>query len=274
MTATTALRGVAALVGLALALGACSSGGDDEAPTSGSPGSDTSLADIEKAGVLVVATEGTYRPFSFHEGGSGELTGFDVEVARAVGDKLGVDVKFEETQWDAIFAGLQAGRFDMIANQVTITPERTETYTFSQPYTVSNGVLVARADDTSIASFEDLDGKTTAQSLTSVWYDLAKSYGATVEAVEGWAQAIALVQQKRVDATINDKLTYLDYTTTEDASGVKVVAETDDKSQSAFPFAKGSASLAGAVNDALDALADDGTLAEISTKYFGADVTH
>jgi L-cystine transport system substrate-binding protein len=191
-----------------------------------------------------------------------------------VGDKLGVDVKFEETQWDAIFAGLQAGRFDMIANQVTITPERTETYTFSQPYTVSNGVLVARADDTSIASFEDLDGKTTAQSLTSVWYDLAKSYGATVEAVEGWAQAIALVQQKRVDATINDKLTYLDYTTTEDASGVKVVAETDDKSQSAFPFAKGSASLAGAVNDALDALADDGTLAEISTKYFGADVTH
>jgi L-cystine transport system substrate-binding protein len=274
MTATTALRGVAALVGLALALGACSSGGDDETPTSGSPGADTSLADIEKAGVLVVATEGTYRPFSFHEGGSGELTGFDVEVARAVGDKLGVDVKFEETQWDAIFAGLQAGRFDMIANQVTITPERTETYTFSQPYTVSNGVLVARADDTSIASFEDLDGKTTAQSLTSVWYDLAKSYGATVEAVEGWAQAIALVQQKRVDATINDKLTYLDYTTTEDASGVKVVAETDDKSQSAFPFAKGSASLAGAVNDALDALADDGTLAEISTKYFGADVTH
>ena len=274
MTSTTALRAAAALVGFALALGACSSGGSDEPSASGSAGTDTSLADIQKAGVMVVATEGTYRPFSFHEGGSGELTGFDVEVARAVGEKLGVDVKFEETQWDAIFAGLQAGRFDTIANQVTITPDRTKTYTFSQPYTVSNGVLVVRADDTSIASFEDLDGKTSAQSLTSVWYDLAKEHGATVEAVEGWAQAVALVEQKRVDATINDKLTYLDYAKTEDASGIKVVAETTDKSESAFPFAKGSTSLADAVDDALAKLAADGTLTEISTKYFGADVTH
>jgi cystine transport system substrate-binding protein len=261
------------LVGLAFSLAACSSGGSDGTSSSGSAGADSSLADIQEAGVLVVATEGTYRPFSFHEGGSGDLTGFDVEIARAVGEKLGVDVKFEETQWDAIFAGLDAGRFDMIANQVTLTPEREAKYTFSQPYTVSTGVLVVRADNTEISSFEDLDGKTSAQSLTSVWYTLAEDHGASVEAVEGWAQAVALVQQQRVDATINDKLTYLDYATTEDASGVKVVAETDDTSQSAFPFAKGSTSLAAAVDDALETLRADGTLAEISTKYFGADVT-
>ncbi|WP_028047108.1 transporter substrate-binding domain-containing protein [Cellulomonas sp. URHE0023] len=273
MTSARALRGAAVLVGLAAALAACSSGGSDGTPSGGSPGVDTSLADIQEAGVLVVATEGTYRPFSFHAGGSGDLTGFDVEIAQAVGEKLGVEVDFQETQWDAIFAGLDAGRFDMIANQVTLTPEREAKYTFSQPYTVSTGVLVVRADNTDISSFEDLDGKTSAQSLTSVWYTLAEDHGATVEAVEGWAQAVALVEQQRVDATINDKLTYLDYATTEDASGVKVVAETDDTSQSAFPFAKGSTSLAAAVDDALDALRADGTLAEISTKYFGADVT-
>ena len=274
MTSTTALRGATVLVGLALCLAACSSGGSDETSADGSAGVDTSLADVQEAGVLVVATEGTYRPFSFHAGGSGDLTGFDVEIAQAVGDTLGVDVKFQETQWDAIFVGLDAGRFDMIANQVTINPERTAKYTFSTPYTVSTGVLVVRADDMSISSFEDLDGKTSAQSLTSVWYTLAQDYGATVEAVEGWAQAVALVEQKRVDATINDKLTYLDYTTTEDASGIKAVAETDDTSQSAFAFVKGSTSLATAVDDALAALAADGTLAEISTKYFGVDVTH
>ncbi|MDM7830993.1 amino acid ABC transporter substrate-binding protein [Cellulomonas edaphi] len=276
MRSRTARRGAAMLVGLGLLVGACSSGGSGESETSGSgtPGADTSLADVKKAGVLVVATEGTYRPFSFHEGGSGDLTGFDVDIARAVGEKLGVDVKFEETQWDAIFAGLDAGRFDMIANQVTLTPERIAKYTFSTPYTVSTGVLVVRSDNTSISSFDDLKGKTSAQSLTSVWSDLAKEHGATVEAVEGWAQAVALVEQKRVDATINDKLTYLDYTTTENASGIKTVAETDDTSQSAFPFAKGSDSLVGAVNDALAELSADGTLAEISTKYFGEDVTH
>ena len=132
---------------------------------------------------LTVATEGTYRPFSFHDE-SGALTGYDVEIAQAVADKLGLKVRFQETQWDAIFAGLDAGRFDVIANQVSITPERQAKYLFSSPYTVSRGVVVTTEDDSSISSFADLAGKTTAQSLTSNWYELATSSGAQVEAVE------------------------------------------------------------------------------------------
>ena len=139
------------------------------------------------------------------------LVGFDVEIAEAVADKLGLEVDFQETQWDAIFAGLDAGRFDVIANQVSINPEREAKYLFSEPYTVSPGVIVVHEDDDSISSFDDLAGKTTAQSLTSNWYELARASGATVEAVEGWAQAVALLQQGRVDATINDNLTFLDY---------------------------------------------------------------
>ena len=257
----------------AIPIAGCAGGESGASPSNPSSAADDSLGAVQEAGKLTVGTEGTYRPFSFHEGGGGELTGFDVEIAEAVGEELGVTVEFEETQWDGIFAGLEAGRFDMIGNQVSITPDREEAYEFSTPYTYSTGVIVVPSDENSIDSFESLAGKTTAQSLTSNWYKMAQESGATVEAVEGWAQAVALVQQNRVDATINDKLTFLDYKQETGAEGLKVAAETDEQSQSAFAFRKGAVELAEAVNQALERLSEDGTLAEISEKYFGEDVT-
>jgi cystine transport system substrate-binding protein len=272
MTFRLSLFGTAAA--LALAVSGCAASSDSgSGEGGGSTEAASSLQEIQDSGVLTVGTEGTYKPFSFHEEGTGELTGYDVEVITAVGEKLGVEVEFEETQWDAIFAGLEAGRFDAIANQVSITDERTEKYDFSEPYTVSSGVIVTSADNNEISSFEDLKGKTTAQSLTSNWYELAQESGATVEAVEGWAQSIALLQQGRVDATINDELTYLDYQNTSEDPSIKVAAETEETSQSAVAFAKGSTELVEAVNEALGELRADGTLAEISTKYFGTDVS-
>src|SRR4029079_7785517 len=95
---TCPLLVLAAASAAALALAACSSG----APASSDAASDNEYG-LVKAGTLTVATEGTYRPFSFHEDGNGDLTGYDVEVAEAVADKLGLEVQFEETQWDAIF---------------------------------------------------------------------------------------------------------------------------------------------------------------------------
>jgi len=267
---TTRIAPPVLLLVASLVLTACASG--TEGPAS-EPSTDKSLANVQEAGVLVVGTEGTYRPFSYHEDGSGDLTGYDVEVARAVAEQLGVDVRFEQTQWDAIFAGLEAGRFDAIANQVSITPEREATYTFSEPYTYSPGVVVVADGTTDISSFEDLDGKTTAQSLTSNWYALAEESGANIEAVEGWAQAATLVEQGRVDATINDKLTFLDFRKQTGDTGLVIAAETDDVSRSAFTFASGSDSLARAVDDALAVLATNGTLAKISAEFFGEDVS-
>lgn len=266
------LIAVSALAAAALALTACS-GSTTPASTddSSSAGSDFGLV---KDGTLTVATEGTYRPFSFHgDGGSGDLTGFDVEIIQAVADKLGLEVEFQETQWDAIFAGLDAGRFDVIANQVSINDEREAKYLFSEPYTVSPGVIVVAEDDDSISSFDDLAGKTTAQSLTSNWYELATESGATVEGVEGWAQAVELLRQGRVDATVNDKLTFLDYEKTNSPTGLKIAAETDEAGEQAFVFTKDKESLVEAVDAALEELRADGTLAEISDKYFGDDVT-
>lgn len=265
--ATATVFSVAAVVALA---GCSASAGSSD---SGTGDLDDSLSSVLDSGTLTIGTEGTYRPFSFHAEGSGDLTGYDVEVARAVADELGVEAEFEETQWDAIFAGLEAGRFDTIANQVSITPEREESYTFSTPYTYSTGVIVVPEDNTDITSFESLAGKTTAQSLTSNWYTLATESGATVQGVEGWAQSVALVEDGRVDATVNDKLTYLDYKKQTGAAGLKVAAETEERSESAFAFAKDGTALAEAVSDALATLSEDGTLASISDTYFGADVS-
>lgn len=262
---------VAVVAAAAIALTGCSA----TAPTAGASNSaaDGSLAAVQKAGVLTIGTEGTYRPFTYHDGGSGPLVGYDVEVAQAVAGKLGVKAKFEETQWDAIFAGLEAHRFDVIANQVSITPERQAKYEFSEPYTVSTGVIVVKSGDSKITSFADLKGVSVAQSLTSSWYTLAQQNGANIQSVEGWAQSVALVQQGRVEATLNDKLTWLDFKKQGDASGLKVAAETSDSSKNAFAFAKGSGTLVKAVDKALDQLRADGTLAKISDKYFGDDVS-
>lgn len=265
------LIAVTALVVAAAALTACSGSTAPAESSSSEGGSDFGLV---KDGTLTVATEGTYRPFSFHDdGGTGDLTGFDVEIIEAVAEKLDLEVEFQETQWDAIFAGLDAGRFDVIANQVSINEERQEKYLFSAPYTVSPGVIVVAEDDDSISSFDDLEGKTTAQSLTSNWYELATESGATVEGVEGWAQAVELLRQGRVDATVNDKLTFLDYETTNSPSGLKIAAETDEAGEQAFVFTKDKTDLVEAIDGALEELRADGTLAEISDKYFGEDVT-
>ena len=220
---------------------------------------------------LRVGTEGTYSPFSFH-GTDGTLTGYDIEVVTAVAGKLGKKVEFVQTPFDAIFAGLEAKRFDLIANQVTINDERKAKYDLSQPYTVSEGVIVTRADDSTIRSLADLKGKTTAQSSTSNWATVARDAGANVEAVEGFVQAIQLLKDKRVDATVNDTLAVGDYQRAKNDSTIKVVGKTGDTSEQAFAARKDSG-LMPDVNRALDELRADGTLKTISDKYFGSDVS-
>jgi len=269
MSFSKSLRLAAATAAVAsLALAGCSSSASSEEEAGG-----LTLADVQEAGELVVGTEGTYSPFSFHEDGTGELTGYDVDVITAVAEELGVDVRFEETQWDAIFAGLDAGRWDVIANQVSINPEREERYLFSTPYTYSPGVLIVPTGS-EIQSFDDLEGATSAQSLTSNWAEVATEAGATVEGVEGFAQAVELLRTGRVDATINDRLTFLDYETAQGGDiGVEIVDETEEVSESAVTFRQGSEDLVAAVDEAIATLTADGTLAEISERYFGEDVS-
>lgn len=272
-TTVSRLAPIAAIAAASVALVGCSTAADPAASGEAEASTGLTIEQVQEAGVLVVGTEGTYSPFSFHEGGAGELTGYDVEIITAVAEQLGVEVEFVETPWDAIFAALDAGRVDVIANQVSITPERLERYVFSEPYTYSPGVLIV-AEGSDIASFDDLAGRTSAQSLTSNWAEIATEAGADVEEVEGFAQAAELLRSGRVDATINDRLTYLDYVQSQGGeTGLVDVAETEETSENALAFRAGSESLVAAVDEALAALAADGTLAEISESYFGEDVS-
>lgn len=259
--ATTAL--------VAFTLAACSS----STSTSSSSSTDqTLLAQIKEEGLIQIGTEGTYAPYSYHDE-SGKLVGYDVEVAEAVAEKLGVKVEFVETKWDSMIAGLDAARFDTIANQVGVTDERKEKYDFSTPYTYIYGALVTQKDNTEITGFADLSGKKSANSLTSNWADLARENGAEVVGVDGFAQAVELLNTNRVDVTINDNLVYLDYLKQHADAPIKLVALTDDVSTTAFPVVKGNEDLVKEIDAALAELASEGKLAEISNKYFGEDVS-
>lgn len=256
----------------ALFLSACgSSDSADNTDSSSTEGETDLLAEIQEEGTLVIGTEGTYPPFTFHDD-SGELTGFDVEIAREVADRLGVEAEFLETQWDAMFAGLDAERFDMVANQVGINEERQESYDFSDPYITSTAVLVVAEGNEEIQSFDDLEGKLSAQSLTSNYAETATSYGAELEGVEGFNQAIELLVSGRVDSTVNDNLTVLDFQNQRPDAGIKVVDKSDDAAQSALLFRKGNETFVEAANEALAEMIEDGTYEEISNKWFGENV--
>ncbi len=226
---------------------------------------------IQSAGVLRVGTEGVYAPFSYHDQ-SGQLVGYDVDVAKAVGQRLGVPVEFVETPWDSMFAALEANRFDIVANQVTINDERKAKYDLSDPYAIGQGVIVTRADDASITSLADLKGKVAAENPTSNWAELARTNGARVESVDGFAQAIKLLNQGRVDVVVNDSIAVYQYLAETGDKSVKIGAQTDQKSEQGFAARKDSGLLP-ELNKALKDLSADGTLSSISQKYLKANVS-
>ena len=227
---------------------------------------------IKSAGVLRVGTEGVYSPFSYHDPATGQLAGYDVDVAKAVAEKLGVRVEFVETPWDSIFAALEANRFDVVANQVTINPERQGKYDLSQPYTVGEGVIVTRANDNSIKTLADIKGKTAAENATSNWAQVARDAGANVETVEGFTQAITLLNQGRVDVVINDSIAVYAYLAETGDTSVKIAGTVGEKSEQGFAARKDSGYLP-ELNGALNELRADGTLTEISEKYLKTDAT-
>ena len=227
---------------------------------------------VKSTGVLRVGTEGVYSPFSYHDPATGQLVGYDVDVARAVADKLGVKVEFVETPWDSIFAALEANRFDVVANEVTINAERKQKYDLSEPYSVGEGVIVTRTNDNSITKLADLKGKVAGESATSNWSDVARKAGARVETVEGFTQAIKLLNQGRVDVTINDSIAVYAYLAETGDTSVKIAGNVGEKSEQGFAARRNSGLLPD-LNKALDELRADGTLADISQKYLKANAS-
>jgi len=222
--------------------------------------------------VLRVGTEGTYPPFTFKD--DGELKGYDIDVMKAVADEAGFDVEFVEAPFDALFPALDSGRIDVIANQVTINPEREARYLFTRPYTYSRGVIVTATDTDDITTLADLKGQTAAQSETSNWAQVARDAGAKVQSVEGFAQAAELLVQGRVDVIVNDSIAVLDYLATTGSKDIEIKGEVDDEvSEQALVFRKDEQGVRDQADQALQRLAADGRLKEISEGYFKADVS-
>ena len=232
------------------------------------------LSRIQERGYMIVATEGTWAPWTFHDEND-ELVGYDIEVAKGIADYLGVDVQFVEGEWDGLFAGLNSRRYDIVANGVEVTSERKETYDFSVPYGYIRTAIIVQEGNDEITSFEDLDGKTTANTLASTYAALAESYGATATGVDDLAQTIELLRAGRVDATLNAEVTYYDYMKAHPDAPIKIAALTEDASQVSIPVRKGedNASFLAAVNEAIENMRQEGKLSEISEKYFGFDIS-
>jgi len=230
------------------------------------------LDQIKSAGVIKIGTEGTYAPFTFHDG-SNKLVGFDVEIGEAVAKKLGVKAEFIEGKWDGLIAGLDAKRYDAVINQVGITEARKQKYAFSEPYIASKAVLIVREGNTDIKGFEDLKGKKSAQSLTSNFGKLAEAAGAELVGTDGFDQSIQLVLTRRADATVNDSLSFLDFKKHQPDAPVKIVAEKPDADYSGIIVRKGDDDLVASINKALTEIKADGTYKTISDKYFGQDVS-
>lgn len=230
------------------------------------------LDEILDRGYLIVGTEGTYSPNSYHDE-NGDLVGFDVEVAALVAKHLGVDVQYAEMEWASIFAALDAGQIDVVVNEVGYTDERAEKYDFSEPYAFVQGGILVKKDDDSINSFEDLKGKTAANESTSTWGALAQEYGADLDPVNAMAQSISEVLNGRADCTLNYVTAFADYLKENPDADVKVAVYSDPEPSSYIPVVKGNERLVAAIDEALKEAAESGELAEVSNKYFGIDVT-
>jgi cystine transport system substrate-binding protein len=277
----TWMKAIATVMAATLTLSGCGSetakkNEQQTAPAAQETTASTDAADdldrILAAGVITIGTEGTWPPMTYHDE-AGELTGFDVEVAKAIAEKLGVKAEFVETDWDSLIAGLGVGRFDIIVNEVTPTEERKQTYDFSDPYTYVYDVVITKEDNNDISTMEDLKGKKTSNTISSTHAQIAESYGAEVIAVDTFEASIEMVLQGRADATINGELVFNDYITQKPDSGLKIAAYNKEAISTAIPVRKGQDRLREAINKALEELKNDGTFNEISMRYFGKDIT-
>lgn len=234
---------------------------------------DDELAQIQKSGVLKVGVEGTYPPMTYHDE-SGELTGFDVEVAKKVAEKLGVTAEFTESDWDSLLAGIDSKRLDTVINAVSITEERSQKYDFAGPYFYITQQIVVRSDDDSITDMDSLNGKKCANTLTTAYLDLLEGAGAEIVPINTTEEAVSLINSGRADFTTFNSVIFNEYLEQHPDAKVKVAFAIPDLVDTyAVPIRKGETRLLEAVQSALDELAAEGILTEISEQYFGTDFT-
>lgn len=232
------------------------------------------LGTAATAETLRVGMSGGYFPFTFVK--QDVLQGFEVDVMNAVGEKTGLDIAFETMSFSGLIGALDAGRIDTIANQITITPEREARFAFSQPYVIDGAQVVVRKGNDTIKGVEDLKGHTVAVNLGSNFEQLLKElpYSDEIEIKTYEANIAQDTALGRVDAFVMDRVSSAQLIA-ESPLPLELAGAPFSEIRNALPFrddAEGRA-LRDRVDAALTELKQDGTLAEISVKWFGTDIT-
>ena len=232
------------------------------------------LATVKARGTLKIALEGTYPPFNFKDQKSGQLAGYDVDVARLVAARLGLKPEFVSTEWSAILAGLAAGRYDVIISQVGISPKREQAFDFSIPYTYSNAQLIVRKNDAArYASLADLKGKKLGVGQGSVFEQQAKAVpGIIVKSYPAAPENLQDLAVGRIDAALNDSL-MVAYLLKNSRLPIQAGARVGAPERTGIAFQKGSPQFKAAVDKVLTDAGADGSLKAISVKWFGSDAS-
>jgi cystine transport system substrate-binding protein len=232
------------------------------------------LASARSRGTLRIAMEGTYPPFNFKDQKTGQLAGYDADVARLVAAKLGLKPEFVTTEWSAILAGLGAGRYDVIVSQVGITPKRELAFDFSRPYTYSSPQLIVRKNDAArYATLADLSGKKVGVGQGSVFEQQAKAVpGIIVKSYPAAPENLQDLAAGRVDAALNDSL-MVAYLLKNSKLPIQAGARVGAIERTGIAFQKGSPQFKAALDKVLQEAGADGSLKAISVKWFGSDVS-
>lgn len=232
--------------------------------------------------VVNVGTMGTYSPFSFTDD-DGNLTGYDVEVVKLLGERIpGITFEFVQTPWDSLFLGLDSKKFDMVANQISRTPEREEKYLFEDKgYIYVQSQLVVNADDNTHTSMADFEGETlggiTGDYFTELMEEYNNANGNPFNMQyygEDYTSIFIDLDVGRIAGTINDS-TVVSFTSKNLGLKIKCVGEVLEESYSYFAFRQDEVGedLKKKVDKAMDEVLADGSLRDLSIKWFGEDFT-
>ena len=263
----------AAVIAAMLGMSGCSKEEPAQAQTQAPSASQDLLDQIRAKGEIVIATEGTWSPWTFHDK-EGKLTGYDIEVGRLIAQKLGVKPQFVEGKWDGLLAGISAGRYDIMINGVDMTPERQKAYRFTDPYAYNRTVVMVSAQNDSIKSMQDLKGKVTANTISSTYAEIAEKYGAKVDGVDDLNQTFELLLSGRIDATLNAEVVYYDYMKVHPQAAIKIAAIDEQVTSVGIPLKKeGTEKLQIELNKILSDLRNSGELTKLSNQFFGTDIS-
>jgi polar amino acid transport system substrate-binding protein len=250
----------------------CGGGASEEEPAADA---DTSLTDLQAKGTMVVGIDDQFPPMGF-VGEDGEVTGFDVELSKLVAEKLGVEAEIQPIDWSAKEMELNSGNIDVIWNGYTITAERIEQVEFTKPYLNNEQVLVV-ANDSTYKTKTDLEGKIVGAQVESAGLaalnadaDFAGTL-AEIPEYDDYMMALLDLGSTRLDAIAIDKI-YIGYTMAQEPGKYRVLDESLADEYYGIGCAKGAVSLREAIDKALDELYEDGSIEELSTKWFGENI--